>query len=355
MKKSPDVLVYDPYLTTLGGGEKVIFAVADFWRSRGARVTIGAPTLPKLAALEAFGYDTSLGVERVDHRTLGTSSARYDVLVYLTNTVPQPTGAAHSYLIVQFPFQHLETWRHPGMRYRQLQTLRAYRSVVYSRYVEQWLRRRWKQSALVLPPAVVQGAYRPERKRKTILSVGRFFSMDHSKRQDALIEAYKLLPSAVRDEWCLVLAGGVKDEHHDYVDSLRQAAHGYHIDFAVNVPQPRLVELYEQASLFWHGTGFGRASDTPENAEHFGMTTIEAMSYGCVPLAYADGGQVEIIDARFGMLWHSLPELAKGTAALIADEPRRQRQAQLAASEAARYDEAAFKRRCAEIFQVNGA
>ena len=47
--------------------------------------------------------------------------------------------------------------------------------------------------------------------------------------------------------------------------------------------------------------GFGIDPEkNPENTEHFGMTTLEAMSSGCIPLVVPYGGQREIVeDSQF--------------------------------------------------------
>ena len=47
------------------------------------------------------------------------------------------------------------------------------------------------------------------------------------------------------------------------------------------------------------------------------MTTVEAMSAGCVPIVIAKGGQKEIITADSGVLCSSPEEIAKETISLI--------------------------------------
>jgi glycosyltransferase involved in cell wall biosynthesis len=102
---------------------------------------------------------------------------------------------------------------------------------------------------------------------------------------------------------------------------LEEMAAGNNIEFVTNASQTKIMDLYTRAMIFWHGTGYGRPANQPEKAEHFGMTTVEAMSYGCIPLAYDDGGQTEIVNPTFGYLWHETDELAKATAQLIQGPP----------------------------------
>ena len=54
--------------------------------------------------------------------------------------------------------------------------------------------------------------------------------------------------------------------------------------------------------------------------EHFGISTVEAMSAGIIPIVYQGGGQVEIVrDNENGMLWNTLGELCDKTLRIIED------------------------------------
>ena len=57
-----------------------------------------------------------------------------------------------------------------------------------------------------------------------------------------------------------------------------------------------LDALYRGAAVYWHATGLDEdIDDDPVRAEHFGITTVEAMSAGAVPVVIAAGGQPEIV------------------------------------------------------------
>jgi glycosyltransferase involved in cell wall biosynthesis len=48
----------------------------------------------------------------------------------------------------------------------------------------------------------------------------------------------------------------------------------------------------------------------PEKFEHFGITTVEAMASGCIPVVINKGGQVEIIqDGYNGFLFESWEQM----------------------------------------------
>lgn len=347
----PDALLFDPDLATLGGGERYLFSLAE-QLSAGADVTIAAPVLPSTERMLTLGFESHWPLELLALPDVTSRSEDFDTLVYLSLDLPRPSRARRSYLVVQFPFFPLTGRRHPRARRRQRRALAGYQLLVYSSFAQKWVRRRWGEDATVLPPPVRLGRYRPEAKSPCILSVGRFFPEGHSKRQDVLVEAYKRLPPVIRERWSLVLAGGCMGDAASagYVDDLRRAAAGHDVHFAVNVPQTELEELYGRASVFWHATGYGRPRENPEAAEHFGLTTVEAMSYGCVPLVYADGGQTEIVRSSYGRLWKTMDELVETTGRLVRDADHRRALALRAAEASREHGYRAFGQRCRRLF-----
>jgi hypothetical protein len=169
--------------------------------------------------------------------------------------VPLPSLARRSVVVVQFPFPD----RHPNPLRRAVGqwTLRRSTIVVYSEFAREWLRTRWDVDGVVVAPPVDLGEYRPERKERLILNVGRFFPRQHSKRQDALVDAFAAIPAAARAGWRLVLAGGVADDAdaRAYLAKVADAAHGLDVEVMPNVDAPTLADLYARASLYWHATG----------------------------------------------------------------------------------------------------
>lgn len=200
-----------------------------------------------------------------------------------------------------------------------------------SAFTQGWISRRWGRDSTVLYPAVDAG---PEPtpladKQPIILSVGRFFAGAHNKAHLPMIAAFRALCDGGLRDWEYHLVGGCdldQPEQRAYLDEVRAAAAGYPIRLHVNAPFAELAALYRAASLFWHAAGYGvdeRAQ--PELVEHFGITTIEAMAAGCVPVVIRKGGQIETVEPeRSGLLWTSLPELEAQTQRLIADLDLRQ-------------------------------
>jgi glycosyltransferase involved in cell wall biosynthesis len=194
-------------------------------------------------------------------------------------------------------------------------------------------------------PAIA-GAVKP-----FILSVGRFFAGQHNKRHLAMIAAFRRLIDGGLRGWDLHLVGGLTPgpEHARYLEQVRAAARGYPIHIEVGLPFADLVTRYQTAAIYWHAAGYGEDEDRrPITAEHFGITTVEAMAGGCVPVVIAHGGQVELVTHGVnGYLWRTLDELCTYTQALIGDPARRAQMAEVAKASAGRFDEAHFAERLA--------
>jgi glycosyltransferase involved in cell wall biosynthesis len=224
-----------------------------------------------------------------------------------------------------------------------------------SRFTQGWIRRYWGLgSELLYPPvdiepfaadvATVLSPHEPV--RPYILSVGRFFAGQHNKQHMTLIRAFRRLVDEGLAGWELRLVGGVTPgaAHAAYLEQVRAAAHGYPIRIETDLPFAQLVARYRGAALYWHAAGFGEDEQrAPIKAEHFGITTVEAMAAGCVPLVIARGGQPELVTHGVdGFLWQTLDELHAWTRRLLGNEDERRRMAAAAQASSRRFDQAHF-------------
>jgi len=203
-------------------------------------------------------------------------------------------------------------------------------------------------AVVIYPP--VDGATGTRPKEPIILGVGRFIG---TKRQDVLITAFRRLKASLpaNSPWELHLAGGIATDEasNAYLAYLRGLAQGLPVMFHPNIPLADLRGLYQRASIFWHATGFGSKGE-PALEEHFGITTVEAMNHGCVPIVIGLGGQPEIVtDGSDGLLWMSPDELISHTFDLIASPERRFRLAQAATQGGERFATARFRQRAQEV------
>jgi glycosyltransferase involved in cell wall biosynthesis len=211
--------------------------------------------------------------------------------------------------------------------------------VANSAYTARWIEKLWKRDATVIAPPVRPRA--AGEKRRIILSVGRFFPnvSGHSKKQLELVEAFRIACAQGLTGWELHLAGGCSDEERGYVETVRQAAVGLPVRFHVNARGKDIAELFASATLFWHAAGLGEDAERhPDRFEHFGISVVEAMSAGAVPLVYAHGGPAAIVgDGACGVVYSTVAELAARTLALAADPDGIRRRADAAIERASEF------------------
>ena len=145
-------------------------------------------------------------------------------------------------------------------------------------------------------PGATGGLPWPE--RRTLLSVGRFFRGGHNKRQDVVIDIFRRMQEAGADGMELALAGAIhpSPEGRGWLHKLQDMARGLNCTFYPNIGRAELAELYGRSAVLIHAAGFGvDADDFPERLEHFGITPIEAASFGCIPVVYGQGGPREVV------------------------------------------------------------
>jgi glycosyltransferase involved in cell wall biosynthesis len=185
-----------------------------------------------------------------------------------------------------------------------------------------------------------------------ILSVGRFFApgRGHAKKQLELVKAFRSL-GGVAAGWELHLAGGCSPEDEPYLDEVKSEAEGLAVVFHVNATGSELDDLYRRASIYWHATGLGEnLDDDPVRAEHFGITTVEAMSAGAVPIVINAGGQPEIVRPGVdGYLFDTAEDLVQLTASVILDSALRSAIGESSIERAKRFDIASFGGRLKEL------
>ncbi len=211
---------------------------------------------------------------------------------------------------------------------RAMEYLSTYDAVLpISRFTDTWLARYWSvRGTDILYPPVDVAQFMPRASRdRVILGVGRFFQGSHNKKHDEMIRTFgELVRDGVLSGWELHLVGGSMPEarHQKYLARCRALAAGLPVHFHVDAPADLLTDLYERATIFWHATGFGNDENRdPILFEHFGITTVEAMAAGCVPVVIGKGAQPEIVaDDVSGFTW-TTRDAWKARTVRVANDP----------------------------------
>jgi glycosyltransferase involved in cell wall biosynthesis len=193
------------------------------------------------------------------------------------------------------------------------------RTTTNSRYTASWLRRWWGVDSEVIEPPVISRTLTSKAKRPEIVSVGRFFTEGHGKKQLDLVAAFRRLHKQDLRGWRLVLIGGADEPA--YVDQVRAAARGLPVDIHTDVAEHQAEELKDRASVVWHAAGYGESpARHPGRFEHFGMAVAEGMAAGAVPVVLDGGGLREIVQhGLHGFRWRTIDELCEYTLRLVRD------------------------------------
>lgn len=324
------VAIYSPYLDTFGGGERYVLTIAEVLSSEALvellfdsyLYSLGAESLKKDLA-ERFGLD--LSKVSVCKAPLGKGTnpverflffKKYDILFYLTDGSIFYPSSKKNILHIQSPL--------PGEPAKSLWgkfKLRGWDLIIYnSEFTEKNSCQNWPIASKVIYPPVDTAHIKPLKKRNYILSVGRFFGYLKDKKQEVLIGVFRnLYENGLIKDWSLHLVGSAGEGDEKYLDQLRNLAKGVPVKFYPNLKYDHLRKLYGQSSIYWHAAGFGETD--PTKMEHFGISTVEAMAAGSVPVVVNKGGLTEIVEnGKNGFLWDSLKELEDYTTLLIKDQ-----------------------------------
>lgn len=113
--------------------------------------------------------------------------------------------------------------------------------------------------------------------------------------------------------------GGDVQGDAEYLNELKNLAKGLPVKILVNVSRKELIEQLSKARIYWHAMGY--ESKNPQDQEHFGISVVEAMASGCVPVVVNKGGLKEIVGGKYGEVWESVDELVNKTLEVIKNNP----------------------------------
>jgi glycosyltransferase involved in cell wall biosynthesis len=355
--------IYSPYIPKhFGGGEKYLFTVAQVFAQEGpVYIAISSQTAfsPKQNLRLKKLYEDFLG-EKLSKNInfiatpLGTSSdffskllwtKQFDVMYYATDGSLFFSLAKRNILHIQIPFTNIHSSLINRFKLSNWQEKNT-----NSKFTKKIIEKYWNTKIdYVHHPVIINEKETAkvdlEKKEKIILHVGRFFRQLHSKRQDVLVSIFAKLKAK---GWKLVLIGSVEDK--DYLEEIKTLAKGLEIEIKTEISRKQLLNWYRRSSIYWHATGFGVSDNkNPEKVEHFGISTVEAMSYGCAPVVIKKGGQKEILNGELKKwLWNDKNECLSLTKKLIKNNKLLKKVQEQAIERANQFDRQKFEKKLIE-------
>lgn len=306
--------IFDPYLDTLGGGERYCLAFAEVLVRRGWEVDVEwKDPLVRERFKERFG--TSLdGINFVPDVKKGSG---YDLCFWVSDGSIPLLHSRKNILLFQVPFHDVDG----RTLFNRMKLFRINSMICYSKFVKSIIDKEYGIESKVIYPSAETLKIKPKRKENIIAYVGRFSQLLQSKGQEVLVKAFKKFEKEFPD-WKLILAGGGGVGVGDFISKLEKESEGHNIEIIESPDFKTLLTIYGKTKIFWSAAGFGVNEKTnPERLEHFGMTIVEAMVAGAVPLVFEAGGQKEIIEDEIsGFCWNTTNELLSKTEKLIKDK-----------------------------------
>lgn len=321
--------IYDPYLDDLGGGEKYMLKAAECLSSD-HEVTIFWNNKKDIEdAIDRFGIDLSrikvaanIFSPKVGFFKRVLVTKKFDSIIVLSDGSMPFSLSKKLFLHIQRPIEGAGQ----GFKNR-LKLARVNRVFCNSYFTKGYIDRQLETDSLVLYPPI---DLKPKnvKKENIILHVGRFRVVDKTvgaknyKKQDIMLDTFKKMVKNGLKGWRFILAVSVKEDEENDFEELKRRADGAPVDFLINKTNDELWDIYSKAKIYWHASGYGEDLVAhPEYAEHFGISTVEAMGAGAVPVVINAGGQKEIVENGIsGFLWDSLSDFAEKTTLLTREE-----------------------------------
>ena len=319
--------IYDPYLDDMGGGEKYMLTVAAclsndhdvtlFWDNPEDLTRVNQRFTVDISKINLASNIFSPEVSSIK-RIL--ESRAYDVLIVLSDGSIPFVLSKKLFIHVQQPIPGAKT--NIKTKFKLGRVNKIFCNSYFSKsFVDKQL---GTDSQVIYPPVELHP--KKTKKENIILHVGRFrvrnIGTSDYKKQNVMIEVFKKMVKDGLKNWKFVLAVSVNQGDESSFEELKKKAPRSSIEFFVNKTNDELWDFYSKAKIYWHASGFGEnLEEHPEFAEHFGISTVEAMGGGAVPVVINAGGQKEIVEDNVsGFLWNTLSELEEKTMLLVGED-----------------------------------
>lgn len=356
------IAIYSPYLDSFGGGEKYMMTIAEILSTNNIVDVLLDEHLSQLKGQYLKNelskrFNLNLKTVNFTRAPIGKNTSAfsrsfflksYDLLFYLTDgSIFYPTSKKNI-LHIQSPLVG-----QPAKSLWGKFKLKGWDLIIYnSNFTQKYSHKNWPLSSKVIYPPVDVDKIRPLSKKKFILSVGRFFGYLKDKKHNVLINSFEgLYKTKQIKDWSLHIVGSAGQGDESYLSDLKKTAIGLPVKFYPNLGYDDLIKLYGESSIYWHASGF--KEDDPTKMEHFGISTVEAMAAGCIPVVVGQGGQLEIVEGnKSGFFWENIKQLKKITLELAENDNLREKIMKKAINRSKKFSTQKFK---TEIFQlVNG-
>lgn len=147
---------------------------------------------------------------------------------------------------------------------------------------------------ILYPPVDVEtiskGALKSTKREDVILVISRIAP---DKQIENAIELAKILQNRGVGQKGMTIVGNLHNYDHHYYQTLKKMIADYdlskYLSLQTNISFCKLIQLMEKAKVYFH----------PRIGEHFGISIVEAMAAGLVPIVSGVGGHTEFTPSKY--------------------------------------------------------
>jgi alpha-1,2-mannosyltransferase len=363
------ILVVHPRMRSLGGAEQVaihslvaclkaghrvslisenfdIQGVEDFFGCKGLFDNVERLSFPAFNPLVGKGlllYQQLYYYQRETRKLLSRDSD-FDLVLSTQDVGYVPSTNLPTIQYCYFPdyFSHIpigksSTWwgfyYWPARRFYRDCVRRVDRFLSVSDFTRDFIRKIWGREAITLyPPCPIEPYRTLDRVREDlVLTVGRIVP---GKRLEDFVEIARELPRVK-----FIVIGTLDQRRQDYYNSLRTRMPA-NLSFILS-PLRIAVEALAKAKVYVHCA----------QSEQFGITIVEAMAAGCVPVVHDSGGPREIVTSEVGFRWETVSQAVSHISHLMDNETMWRGLSRSASSRATLFSPEVFESKMIEIVE----
>ncbi|HMB66945.1 MAG TPA: glycosyltransferase family 4 protein [Candidatus Bathyarchaeia archaeon] len=365
------VLLVHPRLSVKGGGERVAIHSILAATKAGHEVSLLSEEFDEASFADFYGcpglfdkvdrfyypaFKPVLGPRFLLYQRLiyhwlrirkAVSRDSFDIVLSTQDIGYVPSTHAPVIQYCYFPeyFSHLQTgsspvWRlyyRPASTYYRNRVRRVGILLSVSDFTRGFVAKKWERdSKTVYPPCPVEdySEFTNVKSRENlVVTIGRIVP---EKRFHLFIELARIVPKTR-----FVAIGSLSDETSAYYDQLKKSA-PENVSFVLS-PLRKVRDILGRAIAYVH---------CAEN-EHFGITIVEAMAAGCVPIVHDSGGPKEIVTSDVGFRWSNLSVAARQIVMLAENDSLRRELSAAASVRARQFRPEVFESEMTRILTVS--
>ena len=336
------IVLVHPRMSVMGGGERVaihsikealreghevylacerfdVDAFEDFFGVQGlfknVRLLTYPPFRPRIRRAVLY---QRLIYHQLRLRSIVSKRRGFDLILNTAEVANQPAVRLPAVQYCYFPeyFSHMESNALPRLWEMYYLPARVFyhsrvshidRLLAVSDFTRHIVKEKWGRDSTILYPPCPVDLYDNLNlpKENLVITVGR---MAPEKRMELFSEIAWRLPDVK-----FVIIGSIAPGKESYYYKLRATAPA-NVSFAVS-PLRKVRDILGRAKAYVHSA----------HDEHFGITIVEAMAGGCVPIVHNSGGPREIVTENVGYKWNEVDEAVQQVSNVIEkDEPRKE-------------------------------